>query len=48
MSTAVQQFHEEEAIGGKFDRGSVRRLLRYLKPYRRMIVPALLSCVGPR
>src|ERR671921_19518 len=46
MATAVQQFHEEEAIGGKFDRGSVRRLLRYLKPYRRMIVPALLLTLG--
>ena len=42
MATAVQQFHEEEAIGKKFDRGSVRRLLRYLRPYRRLIVPALL------
>src|SRR5215218_8523122 len=46
MSTAVQQFHEEEAIGSKFDRGSVRRLLRYLKPYRGMIVPALLLTLG--
>jgi ATP-binding cassette subfamily B protein len=46
MSTAVQQFHEEEAIGTKFDRGSVRRLLRYLKPYKRMIVPALLLTLG--
>src|ERR1044072_542221 len=46
MSTAVQQFHEEEAIGGKFDRGSVRRLLRYLKPYKHMIVPALLLTLG--
>jgi ATP-binding cassette subfamily B multidrug efflux pump len=46
MSTAVQQFHEEEAIGGKFDRGSVRRLLRYLKPYKGMIVPALLLTLG--
>src|SRR3954470_9030576 len=46
MSTAVQQFHEEEAIGSKFDRGSVRRLLRYLKPYKRMIVPALLLTLG--
>ncbi|HLM57487.1 MAG TPA: ABC transporter ATP-binding protein [Pyrinomonadaceae bacterium] len=42
MSTAVKQFHEEEAIGNKFDRGSVRRLLRYLKPYKRLIIPALL------
>jgi ATP-binding cassette subfamily B multidrug efflux pump len=40
MSTVAKQFHEEEAIG-KFDRGSVRRLLRYLRPYRRLIVPAL-------
>jgi ATP-binding cassette subfamily B multidrug efflux pump len=46
MSTAVQQFHEEEAIGGKFDRGSVRRLLRYLRPYKGMIVPALLLTLG--
>src|SRR6201989_3265240 len=46
MSTAVQQFHEEETIGTKFDRGSVRRLLRYLKPYRHMIVPALLLTLG--
>jgi ATP-binding cassette subfamily B protein len=42
MATAVQQFHEEESIGKKFERGSVRRLLRYLRPYRRLIVPALL------
>ncbi|HEV2861215.1 MAG TPA: ABC transporter transmembrane domain-containing protein, partial [Pyrinomonadaceae bacterium] len=41
MSANVKQFHEEEAIS-KFDRGSVRRLLRYLRPYRRLIVPALL------
>jgi ATP-binding cassette, subfamily B, multidrug efflux pump len=46
MATAAQQFHEEEAIGSKFDRGSVRRLLRYLKPYKHMIVPALLLTLG--
>ncbi|HEX8189047.1 MAG TPA: ABC transporter ATP-binding protein, partial [Pyrinomonadaceae bacterium] len=40
MSTTVQQFHEEEALK-KFDRGSAWRLLRYLRPYRRLIVPAL-------
>src|SRR5215208_1601963 len=40
MSEAVKQFHEEEALQ-QFDRGSARRLLRYLKPYRRLIVPAL-------
>ncbi|HWS54153.1 MAG TPA: ABC transporter ATP-binding protein [Pyrinomonadaceae bacterium] len=41
MSTAVQQFHEEEALQ-KFDRGGARRLLRYLRPYKRLILPALL------
>ena len=41
MSEAVKQFHEEEALK-QFDRGSARRLLRYLKPYRRQIVPALV------
>lgn len=42
MSAAtVQQFHEEEALK-QFDRGSARRLVRYLRPYRRLIVPALL------
>src|SRR5215210_7687720 len=41
MSAEVKQFHEEEALK-QFDRGSARRLLRYLKPYSRMIVPALL------
>ncbi|MFL6335502.1 MAG: ABC transporter ATP-binding protein [Pyrinomonadaceae bacterium] len=41
MSATVQQFHEEEALK-KFDRGSAWRLLRYLRPYRRMIVPALV------
>ncbi len=40
MSENVKQYHEEEALQ-QFDRGSARRLLRYLKPYRRMIVPAL-------
>ncbi|HEX8475659.1 MAG TPA: ABC transporter ATP-binding protein [Pyrinomonadaceae bacterium] len=42
MSTAVKQFHEEEAIGNNFDQGIARRLLRYLKPYVRLLVPALV------
>ncbi|MBC7930453.1 MAG: ABC transporter ATP-binding protein [Rubrivivax sp.] len=42
MATAVQQFHEEESIGKGYDPGSARRLLRYLKPYKRLIIPALL------
>jgi ATP-binding cassette subfamily B protein len=42
MSTAVKQFHEEEAIGKTYDARVARRLLGYLKPYRRALVPALL------
>src|SRR6266576_224055 len=42
MSTEVQQFHEEEAIGKTYDLQVARRLLRYLKPYARLLVPALV------
>lgn len=42
MSTAVKQFHEEEAIGKTYDFQIARRLLRYLKPYVRFLVPALI------
>src|SRR5882762_4415798 len=42
MSTAVKKFHEEEAIGKTYDFQVARRLLRYLKPYVRLLVPALL------
>lgn len=42
MSTAVKQFHEEEAIGKTYDFQVARRLLRYLRPYRRLLVPALI------
>lgn len=42
MSTAVKQFHEEEAIGKTYDLQVARRLLRYLKPYTRLLVPALI------
>ena len=41
MVTAVKQFHEEEAIGKTYDWQVTRRLMRYLKPYMRLIVPAL-------
>ena len=41
MSTAVKQFHEEEAIGKTYDFQVARRLLRYLKPYARLLIPAL-------
>lgn len=41
MSTAVKQFHEEEAIGKTYDFQVARRLLRYLKPYRRLLIGAI-------
>jgi ATP-binding cassette subfamily B protein len=42
MSTAAKQFHEEEAIGKTYDFQIARRLLKYLKPYRHLLVPALI------
>ena len=42
MSTAVKQFHEEEAIGKTYDFQVARRLLTYLRPYLRMLIPALV------
>jgi ATP-binding cassette subfamily B protein len=42
MATAVQKFHEEEAIGKTYDWQVARRLLRYLKPYVRLLMPALV------
>jgi ATP-binding cassette subfamily B protein len=42
MSTAVKQFHEEEQIGKTYDWQVARRLMRYLKPYLRLLVPALV------
>ena len=41
MSTAVRQFHEEEAIGKTYDFQVAKRLLRYLKPYVRTLTFAL-------
>src|SRR5882672_8199290 len=41
MSTAAKQFHEEEAIGNTYDWQIARRLLRYLRPYLRQLLPAL-------
>ena len=56
MSTAVKQFHEEEAIGKTYDLQVARRLLRYLKPYRRLLFGAIaltlvlnwLGTLGPK
>jgi ATP-binding cassette subfamily B multidrug efflux pump len=42
MSTAVKQFHEEEAIGKTYDFQVARRLFRYLKPYAKLLIPALI------
>src|SRR5947207_2490284 len=42
MSAATKQFHEEEAIGKTYDLQVARRLLRYLKPHARLLVPALV------
>lgn len=42
MSTAVKQFHEEEAIGKTYDFRVARRLLGYLKPYKLSLMPALI------
>ena len=42
MSTTVKQFHEEEAIGKTYDWQIARRLLCYLKPYSRLLIPALV------
>jgi len=42
MSAAVKQFHEEEAIGKTYDFQIARRLLRYLRPYLRLLIPALI------
>jgi ATP-binding cassette subfamily B protein len=42
MSTTVKQFHEEEAIGKTYDFQVARRLLRYLRPYLKLLLPALL------
>src|SRR5438270_4670264 len=41
MATVVKQFHEEESIGKTYDWEVARRLLRYLKPYVRALIPAL-------
>ena len=46
MSATVKQFHEEEAIGKTYDFQVARRLFRYLKPYNRHLMPALVLTLG--
>jgi ATP-binding cassette subfamily B protein len=56
MSTAVQKYHEEEAIGKTYDFRVARRLFGYLRPYIATLIPALivtliltiLQAVGPK
>src|SRR5689334_20766647 len=38
--------HEEEQLGKVYDAKAARRLLRYLAPYRRLVVIALVLTVG--
>src|SRR6266516_1622866 len=42
MSTTAKQFHEEEEIGKTYDFQIARRLLRYLKPYVKLLAIALV------
>jgi ATP-binding cassette, subfamily B, multidrug efflux pump len=41
VSSEVQKYHEEDAIGSTYDLRVARRLLRYLKPYWKLVVAAL-------
>lgn len=43
---AEASHHEEEQLGKLYDAKAARRLLRYLAPYRRSVVIALLLTVG--
>jgi ATP-binding cassette subfamily B protein len=42
---ATEKHHEEEAIGKTYDWSATLRLLRYLKPYVSLIIPALILTV---
>ncbi|HJY29608.1 MAG TPA: ABC transporter ATP-binding protein [Pyrinomonadaceae bacterium] len=46
MSTAVKQFHEEEAIGKTYDFQIAKRLLSYLRPYGRLVAIAMALTLG--
>ncbi|MGB5966644.1 MAG: hypothetical protein WBG65_14070, partial [Sulfurimonadaceae bacterium] len=39
-------FHEEEALGRAYDARLMRRLLRYLKPYRLKVALAVLMLIA--
>ena len=38
-------FHEEEALGKAYDARLMRRLLRYLRPYRWQVVAAVIMLI---
>lgn len=56
MATAVQKFHEEDAIGKTYDWQIAKRLFSYLRPYLGTLIPALfitlaltvLGSLGPK
>ena len=43
---AEASHHEEEQLGKIYDAKVARRLLRYLKPYRRLVVNRAVSDCG--
>src|ERR671914_597420 len=55
MTSASELHHDEEALGKAYDARLMRRLLRYLRPYRGLVSAALgllmvsgvLQLVGP-
>jgi ATP-binding cassette subfamily B protein len=46
MATAVQKFHEEEALGKTYDFRIARRLFGYLRPYWLTLLPALVTTLA--
>ena len=45
MATVLEKHNEEEALTKTYDWTVTRRLLRYLKPYMRLVIPALFLTV---
>ncbi|MEP6924213.1 MAG: ABC transporter ATP-binding protein [Pyrinomonadaceae bacterium] len=45
MATVIEKHNEEEAVTKIYDWAVTRRLLRYLKPYMRLVIPALILTV---
>jgi ATP-binding cassette subfamily B protein len=55
MSSPVTEYHEEDALGKAYDGRLMRRLLRYARPYKRLVgsslallaIEGVLQLVGP-